>query len=279
MIPEGWLNPSRVLPRLESTSAEELLQAVAATFASETGPHQARATAALLEAMRDEGSSLGSGVAVPHIELEPLSETLVCIATLREPLPSRTIDGRFPDVFVFVLSKPDPHAHLLLLAHIARLTQSRTFREGLRRAESPDEVIALVRAAEMRHLPARPTAVAVTSHALVVMSVSGEKALDALLIDLVDQGYGDACVLEAQSLREAAAREVPLFANFRDLFGDPGGRRMLLLEAPSERTSAILDAARRVCDEYGAGNARISVIPMQTHWVLPAAASEVAPVR
>src|SRR5690606_23604598 len=136
--------------------------------------------------------------------------------------------------------KPDPHAHLVLLAHWARLAQSRTFLDGLRRARTPDEVMALVCAAELRHAPVPAETKPVASHDLIVISVSGEKVVDALLIGLVDDGYEDACVIEAQSLREAATREVPLFAGFRDLFGDPGGRRVLLVDVEASRTDAVM---------------------------------------
>jgi hypothetical protein len=110
--------------------------------------------------------------------------------------------------------------------------------------------------------------VAVAPYELILVSISGERAVDALLIDLVDQGLGDACVLDAQSLREAAAREVPLFAGFRDLFGDPGGRRMLIVQTPAAGANTVLEAVQRVCDECDARDALVSVIPVQARWIL-----------
>lgn len=269
MVPQGWLRPTLVLTALEVASIEELAAVVAAAFGSAPELGGADVESALVEALRDEGFSIGSGVAVPHTELQSLKETLVGLATLTRPLQIRTIDSQAPDLFFFVLSKPDPEAHLLLLAHIARLSQSRTFREGIRRARTSDEVLALVRAAELRQLGLRGAGIGAVPHAVVLISISGEKAVDALLVDLVDQGYGHGVVLEAQSLEEAAAREVPLFASFRDLFGDPGGRRMLVVETPSERVGGIIEAVRRLCGEYCAGDARVSVIPVHTYWELP----------
>jgi mannitol/fructose-specific phosphotransferase system IIA component (Ntr-type) len=265
VIPE--LKPSTVLLRIGPTTVAALAQSVAEAMGTAKGLESSRVELAFLEAMRGEGFSVGGGVAIPHAEMQELTETVVGLVTLSSPLPLRTIDGVAPDVFWFILSKPDPHGHLLLLAHLARLTQSRTFLDGVRRAQTPEEAVELVRAAEMRHSVLRPVTAPSTPHALFVVSIGGEKVVDALLINLVDQGFGDACVLEAQSLREAAAREVPLFAGFRDLFGDPGGRRILILEASADRADDVIEAVRTISQKHRAKDARVSVVPIQTRWI------------
>jgi mannitol/fructose-specific phosphotransferase system IIA component (Ntr-type) len=267
-----------VLPAVDVATVEALARTVAEVMATAAGTDSPRIETAFLEAMRGEGFSVGEGVAMPHTEMASLTETVVCLVTLRQPLTLKTVDGRPPDVFLFILSRPDPHDHLLLLAHLARLAQSRTFLDGLRRAQTPEEAVKLVRAAEKRHrgLQGPATVPPSTSHALFIVSIGGEKIVDALLIDLVDLGFGDACVLEAQSLREAAAREVPLFAGFRDLFGDPGGRRILILEAMADRTDAVIESVRRISEEHRAKDARVSVVPIQTRWIVPPAADEEA---
>jgi len=92
---------------------------------------------AFVEAMQGEGVSLGSGVIIPHIELEGVEQTLIALMTFSRPLEVRTTDGRPADILFFVLAKPDPHGHLLLLAHLARLAQSRTLLDGIRKAATP----------------------------------------------------------------------------------------------------------------------------------------------
>jgi mannitol/fructose-specific phosphotransferase system IIA component (Ntr-type) len=282
VIPPGWLDASRVLTGLAVTSLDDLLQIVAEDLAGAAQVESARVRAAFLEAMTGEGFSIGRGVAIPHIEMAGSVETHVCLATLREPLSSLaaapSIDGQPVDIFWFILSKPDPREHLLLLAHLARLTQSKTLLDGLRRARSPEEAVELVRVAELRHRVAPSISPRVAKEALVVVSIRGEKAVDALLIDLVDQGLGEAVVLEAQGLEEAAAREVPLFAGFRDLFGDPGGRRLFLIETPAAEADAVVALVKTVCQEYGAKEASVSVLPVETRWRLEGAAvAEQAP--
>ncbi len=268
-----------VMPAADFTTVEALVRAVAERMAGATATDSGRIEAAFAATLRSAGFSIGDGVAIPHVELESLATTRVCLVTVRTPLALETIDGRAPDVFLFILSKPDPHDHLLLLAHLARLAQSRTLVDGLRRARTAEEAMKLVHAAEQRYegrsgrSPPPPS----TPHALFVVSIEGERLVDALLIDLVRQGFGDACILEAQSLREAAAREVPLFAGFRDLFGDPGGRRVLILEAATDCTDAIVETVRRIAEEHRAKDARVSAIPIHTRWFMPPPVDEEAP--
>lgn len=274
MVPQGWLKSENLLPAVEATSLEQLIQAVAEKLARSSGFAAPRIAEAFRAATQGEGFALGSGVAIPHTEQEDLVETLACLVTTTRPLTLPTPDGRAPDIFLFILSKPDPHAHLVLLAHWARLAQSKTFLDGLRRASSAEDMLALVQAAELRHSPAPTPVRQAASHDLVLISVSGEKVVDALLIGLVDEGFEEACVIEAQSLREAATREVPLFAGFRDIFGDPGGRRLLLMDVEADRTEALVMSVRRVCEEHRARDVRVSVLPIRLQWASTPASAE-----
>ena len=264
-----WLKPSLIVLRAPAPSAEAVVEAAVGVLAPAAGVEPAEVRTVFMNALQSEGFSLGRGVAIPHVELDGLDETLVCLVTTVAPVPVPSIDGVPPDVFLFVLSRRDPRGHLLLLAHLARLAQSRTFLGGLREARDADEVMELVRAVEERHdatSQVLPQAVPATSHAVVLVSVSGEKLVDALLVALVERGLEHSCVVEAQSLRDAAAHEVPLFAGFRDIFGDPGGRRVLILEAPAEEATAVVSTVRHLCEEHDAEDASISVIPVQTRW-------------
>ncbi|MBN2196057.1 MAG: PTS sugar transporter subunit IIA [Polyangiaceae bacterium] len=285
MVPDGWLEPGLVLLGRAPSRVEELVREVAKALGDVTGEPVDRVAGAFTESIRGEGYSLGRGAAIPHTEVESLSRTRVCLVTLTHPLAVASIDGRPVDVFFFILSRPDPQSHLLLLAHLARLAQSRTLLDGLRRAHDVEDALALIAAAERRHTFAAAPAAArapvvaapVVTETLVVISLSGEQAVDALLIELVDLGLPDACILEAQSLREATAREVPLFTGFRDLFGDPGGRRILFLEAPASRTEDIIATVRAVCEEHGTRDARVSVLPLHARWSASIPSARAAP--
>lgn len=268
MLADGWLKPSLIFAGLAPASVQDLARTVAPSIAALAGMDRSAIEAAFLDAMQGEGVSLGSGVVIPHIEIEGVEQTMISLMTFAEPLGVKTTDGRAADILFFVLAKPDPYAHLLLLAHLARLAHSRTLLDGIRKATTPEEVLNLVRAAEMRLGIIHPgTPPAPATRALVIVSVSGEKMVDALIIDLVDLGFADACILEAQSLREAAAREVPLFAGFRDLFGDPGGRRVMIVDVALDRADGVVEAVRKAAELHHPNDVRVFVLPVAARWI------------
>ena len=172
MKTEHWLNPTLVLPALSAGGAEQLVEAVARRVSQVAKVEVGATRAAFADALGAEGSSLGGGVAIPHAELAGLREPVVALAITRAPLSLPSIDGRAPDVFFFILAPPDdPQGHLLLLARLARLAQSRTLVEGLRRLTKGDEIVTLVQAAELRHVPA-PTTEPASGYAMIVIAIA-----------------------------------------------------------------------------------------------------------
>ncbi len=267
---DPWLSKELIFARLEVASVEDLVRAVAPVMASSTGLDGGAVAAALGRALREEGSYLGRRVTVPHEELPGLEGFVVALAVVTEPLALAAPDGEPSDVFFFILAPPNAaHQHLRLIAHLARLARSRVLLDGLRAAATPTEIEALLQAAEQRH---QPDALPLTAFGgvQVVITIAGEAAVDALLVDLVGMGLGGATLIEAQSLREAARREVPLFAGFRDLLGDPGGRRLILLETDAARVDEVVATVRAICEAQRARFARVSVTPLQLRWDRPA---------
>jgi PTS system nitrogen regulatory IIA component len=269
MTPQRWLRPSLVLLDVPADGVGDIVKATARAAAAVTGVDAAVIEQVLRQATANPGFAVGGGVAVPHADIPGVEETVVALVRTTRPIPVQAMDAQPADLFFVILSRPnDPKAHLLLLAHLARLARSRVLLDGLRQAPSAEEAVALVEAAELRHTASTgSTAAPLATSFLALISVAGEKAVDALLVTLVDQELGDASILEAQSLHDAATQEVPLFAGFRDIFGDPGGRRVILLEVPADRVDALSAAVRRVFEETRPAEARFSLLPLHSHWL------------
>lgn len=264
-----WLKPSLILLDVPAASVDDALRATARAAAASIGVDPVRVEQLLSQSTETGGYAVGGAVAVPHANIPGLDQTAVALVRTQRPVPVQAMDGLPADIFFVILSRPDdPKGHLLLLAHIARLARSRTLLDGLRQVRNAQEAVSLVEAAELRHAPGPPTApMPAAAHFLALISVAGEKAVDALLVALLDQEFGDASILEAQSLRDAVTQEVPLFAGFRDIFGDPGGRRVLLLEVPAERAEDLAMAVRRVFEECKPAEGHFSLMPLQSRWV------------
>lgn len=285
MLPPDWLTPSRVALGVSADGLAGVTAKAAELLRTEPDLADVDVARALRDTARSSDFSIGSGIAVPHVEIPHLARTVVALVRLETPIELGALDRQPVDLFFVVLFGPgDPRAHLLLLAHLARLGQSRTLREGLRRAETPDDAIQIIQAAEARH-PTAPLAVPETPPAkaerpkpasstpslglegyLCIISVSGERAVDAALVELLDLELGDSLLLEVQTVREAASREVPLFAAFRDIFGDPGGARLILCAVPGDKVETLSSTVRRVCAERGAERADMSFVPIALRW-------------
>lgn len=280
MASESWLSSSLALPDLDVRDPGALLERVARAIAQSAGLAEPDVERVLRDALAREGWSLGAGVAIPHTELAGVTQPVVALAVTRAPLALPSIDQRAPDVFFFILAPPeDPEGHLLLLARLARLAQSHTLLAALRKAKSNDDLVALVSAAELRHdpMPAGRTSspgFERPPHALIVIAIAGEKAADALLVELLDRGKAEATIVEAQSVREATTREVPLFAGFQDIFGDPGGRRVILVEADAGECDALLELVRKIAEERRALEVHVNVLPVHRRWQLARASDE-----
>jgi PTS system nitrogen regulatory IIA component len=279
MTTPRWLRPSLILLDTPADTVADVAQATAHAAAATTGVDAGELESILRRATERGGYAVGAGVAVPHADVPGLDETAVALVRTTRPLPVQALDGQPADVFFVILSRTnDPRGHLLLLAHLARLANSRVLVDGLRQVRTAEDAVALIEAAELRHAAtATPVSTPTTTHYLALIAVAGEKTVDSLLVTLLDQRFGDASILEAQSLRDAATQEVPLFAGFRDIFGDPGGRRVLLLEVPADRIDALSVTVRRVFEECRPAAASFSLVPLQSHWTWTPPPAEKAP--
>jgi mannitol/fructose-specific phosphotransferase system IIA component (Ntr-type) len=259
-----------VLLDIPGADLHAVLAAAAASFAVHEGYDRQAVEDALHQAATEGASvTIGAGVAIPHARF-PIAAPRVVVVRTREPIALRGADNQPVDLFFVTLAPHDqPREHLLLLAHVARLMHSRLLLDSLRSATTADEVIALIEAAELRHQLTTENvlvAAAPVVRELVVVEMVGERAVDRLLVDLADAGLADAVAVDGQPVRDLMASELPLFAGFRDLFGDPAGTRIFLVTVPADRTEHILELVKNSCEQSGCPSARVAVMPLRHYW-------------
>lgn len=275
---ERWLAPDRILLGAEAGDVYEVAQAAAAAIGTATGVAAADLERALHECIKAGGFAVGAGVAIPHAEHDDIETAIGALVVTRKPLDVGALDREPADIFFVVVAQPnDPTGHLRLLADVSVLSQSRLLRSALRRASSAQEAWDVLEAAALRQTIA-PTAPAPTPpteatprragarHYLAMVSISGEQVVDSLLVELIAHGFETGSVIEAQALKDAAASEVPLFAGFREIFGDPGGRRVFLFEIDQARTDWLLEVVRRTCEQRQAAVASVALMPLELRW-------------
>lgn len=90
-------------------------------------------------------TGIGQGVAIPHGKTDSVSEIVAAFGISKKGIEFDALDGE-PVYLVFLLLAPLDAAgtHLKALAKISRLLKDRFFRQALREAQSPEEVIKII---------------------------------------------------------------------------------------------------------------------------------------
>src|SRR6202000_3113577 len=93
-----------IIPRLEADDKKQALQALASNAEAATGATAPDIYAALLQRERLSSTSLGRGIAIPHVKL-PGVKAITCIfARLEPPIPFKSHDGEPVDLLFFLLA-------------------------------------------------------------------------------------------------------------------------------------------------------------------------------
>ena len=103
----------------------------------------------LLKRERVMSTGIGGGIAIPHALLNDIDDLVILFGRTRDPIDFQALDGE-PVALVFMLVGPKGSANLYvkLLARVSRLLQNQAFKERLRAATSPDEVLGVFQTEE-----------------------------------------------------------------------------------------------------------------------------------
>jgi nitrogen PTS system EIIA component len=124
-----------IVPALKATDKKQALQALAEKAGAVTGLVVHDIYAALVQRERLSSTSLGRGIAIPHIKIAGLKGITCIFARLEKSVSFDSNDGEPVDLLFFLLA-PE-HAggdHLKALARISRLIRDPATLEHLRAA-------------------------------------------------------------------------------------------------------------------------------------------------
>ena len=120
-------------------------------LASETGCVVDREVGlqAVLDREKLMSTGLEKGVAVPHAKSKAVEDIVLTLAISPEGIDFESADGRLSHLFFFLLAPEDAAAaNVKVLAQIARLTSNPDVCRDLKRADSAEEVMEIIKAAE-----------------------------------------------------------------------------------------------------------------------------------
>jgi PTS system nitrogen regulatory IIA component len=112
---------------------------------------------AALMARENAGSmGIGGGIAIPHVRnpvILPIRDACAAVGFPRSPIDFGAMDRR-PVFAIFALFCPSVRVHLRLLARLAYVLRDRDVRAALERQAGRDEILAVIRAEEVKLKPA-----------------------------------------------------------------------------------------------------------------------------
>jgi fructose-specific phosphotransferase system IIA component len=104
-----------------------------------------RYVTAVREREKHSTTGVGFGVAIPHGKSAAVRRAAVAFGRTRQGLEWNALDGQ-PVHLVFLIAAPEDadNVHLRALSHLARKLMDEGFREGLRTAATPEQVLSLL---------------------------------------------------------------------------------------------------------------------------------------
>ncbi len=98
---------------------------------------------------RKATTAIGNGIAVPHVRTIQAKSFVIGLCRTEEGLPFDSLDGEPVHVFIPMVAPPyDDSLYLRVFKAIAELVQYPRFMEKLMEAESPHEVIRVIKSFE-----------------------------------------------------------------------------------------------------------------------------------
>ncbi len=130
-----------IVPALKAADKKQALQELAALASASTGVNAHDVFNALLQRERLSSTSLGRGIAIPHVKLAGVTAMTCIFARLEHAIPFDSHDGEPVDVLFFLLAPEDAGGdHLKALARISRLVRDPATLERLRSAKDVDSL-------------------------------------------------------------------------------------------------------------------------------------------
>ncbi len=139
-------NPRLVFMRLEFTEKSDLLRYMIEKIGILYSSFDLdSAHKRLMSREAEDSSGLGNGVAVPHLFIDELDQTITAIARIPKGIDFCAIDNKPVHLVCLILDNPEFHqSHLNLLAYFARKFQIPMFMDEILKAGSKKSILSLL---------------------------------------------------------------------------------------------------------------------------------------
>lgn len=95
----------------------------------------------LLKREQYMSTGIGGGIAIPHAQIEDIEKLVIVFARTRQPIDFQALDSQPVDLVFMLVGSRSASGYVKLLARVGRLLQNESFKERLRQARTPQDVI------------------------------------------------------------------------------------------------------------------------------------------
>jgi len=142
-------------PQLRAGTRKTLFQVLSMDAAVLTGIPAATIKTALETHENEAPSSIGSGVALPHLKFPGITRPCMLLASLARGIAFDTPDGQAVDlVFLLISPESDGPLHLRRLSRLSRMLKNASLCDNLRHARTADEIHAILSCTGMDRIAA-----------------------------------------------------------------------------------------------------------------------------
>ena len=149
------LSPESTIVDLKGESKEDIIAELVNSLAvGDAITDRDQVLQAVLDREKIMSTGIGDGIAIPHGKSAAVTELVAAMGTQRRGIDFDALDGEPAFVFFLLVSPANVSGpHIKALARISRLLKNDEFKKKLIEANSAEEIIATIEAAE-RDIPA-----------------------------------------------------------------------------------------------------------------------------
>lgn len=141
------LSPGAVSVDLTAATKKDVLEEMCGLLAQADKLPDAKAMVSILLEREALGSTgIGQGVAIPHGKSPSVKGQAAALGISKRGVDFDALDGEPVHIIFLLIAPPDAAGnHLKALAKVSRLLKDKFFRQALKDAKTPDDVLKIIR--------------------------------------------------------------------------------------------------------------------------------------
>ena len=145
-----FVNKRLINLSLQAKGKKETLEELAALLAGQRIiPNSEKLVSVLMERESLGSTGVGNGIAIPHAKTDLAKKIIIAFGRSDKGIDFDSLDKKLVYLVFLIIAPEDAHeTYLRVLARISRLLHEERIREGLRNAQSPRQVVNLIRKEE-----------------------------------------------------------------------------------------------------------------------------------